>query len=141
MTYRGYPMWPPIWVGVGATRGKNPEGEAGRLVTLRRYPNKPQRIFLVMEYEGDQYTGCLLFDNNALCDQAYDFLIRRCGMLIEAIGSLNVPLDLASSYYRKASGYQTWHFNADCSHWPGDDYEDQAGPPPIGQLCNECKAR
>ena len=75
MTYRGYPMWPPIWVGVGATRGKNPEGEAGRLVTLRRYPNKPQRIFFVMEYEGDQYTGCLLFDNNALCDQAYDFLM------------------------------------------------------------------
>jgi hypothetical protein len=133
-------MWPPVWVGIGATQGRIPRGEVGCLIEVRRYPNRPRRIFMTMEYEGSQYTGALLFDDNISCEQVYKLLRRYYGLLILEIGNLDLPLDLdAASIYRKASACQTWHSCANCSHWPENDFEQRAVLPDTGQLCNECK--
>jgi hypothetical protein len=140
MSYRGSPMWPPVWVGLGATQGRNPRGEVGCLKEIRRYPNRPRRIFITMEYGGAPYTGALLFDENASFEHLYKLLQRYYGSPIVDIGNLDVPLSLnMASTYRKASACQTWHFCSNCSHWPEDDFEQLTVPPEIAQLCNECK--
>jgi hypothetical protein len=138
MFYRGYPVWPPIWVGLGSEN--RPHGEIGYLKEVRCYPTKPGRTYLVIDHEGAQYTGCLLLDDRIFCEQLCNFLQRFCGMLIKEIGNLELPaaLDLVS-IYRKASGCQTWHFCSHCSHWPEEDFIQQSMPPATGQLCNECK--
>jgi hypothetical protein len=141
MFYRGYPMWPPIWVGLGATKGQSAQGEVGRLKEVRCYPGKPRRVFLVIDHESEQYTGCLLFDDDAFSQRICSFLKGYYGRLTRFIGDLDVPLDLGlAGAYRKASECQTWHFCSNCSHWPEDNYEIQAMAPQNGQLCNECKA-
>jgi hypothetical protein len=141
LSYRGYPMWPPIWVGLGATKGKSPQGEVGRLKEVRYYPNKPRRVFLVIDDDGEQYTGCLLFDDDSFSVLMCNFLKRYYGMPTHAIGNLDVPLDLSrASAYRKAPDCQTWHLCSNCSHWPEKDYEEQTMAPQDGELCNECKA-
>jgi hypothetical protein len=134
-------MWPPIWIGLGATKGKSPQGEVGRLKEVRCYANKPRRVFLVIDHDGEQYTGCLLFDDTFFSEQMCNFLKGYYGMLTNALGDLDVPLDLnLVNSYRKASDCQTWHFCSNCSHWPEDDYEQQTVTPEDGELCNECKA-
>lgn len=81
MLYRGFPMWPPIWVGIGAARGRVPRGEVGRLKEARFYTNKPRRIFMTMEYDAGEYTGALLFDDDVSCEQVYKLLHRCYGLL------------------------------------------------------------
>jgi hypothetical protein len=139
LSYRGYFMWPPIWVGVGG-RGESPQGEIGRLRDVRCYPDKPGRIFLIIDNAGAQYTGCLLFDDTLAWERISAFLRRCRGMLIKEIGSLDMPpvLDL-ERVYRKNSGHQTWHFCANCSHWPSEDFQEQPMPLASDELCNECK--
>jgi hypothetical protein len=140
MLYRGSSMWPPIWVGIGATQGIAPHGEVGRLREARRYPDKPRRIFLTMEYAGTQYTGALLFDDDLSCAQVYKLLQRYYESLILEIGNLEVPFDLElPSVYRKGSACQTWHFCRNCSHWPEDDFQELTILPEMGELCNQCK--
>lgn len=140
ITYRGYPMWPPIWVGI-STRGKSPPGEIGRLKQVRSYPDKPRRIFLTMENDGAQYTGCLLFDDQVYCERIAE-LLRGCyDMLIKAVGDLDIPLpfDLVSTY-RKACDCQTWHCCNNCSHWPTENFVEEITLPTAVTLCNECKS-
>jgi len=139
ISYKGSPVWPPIWVGVG--RGKRPHGEVGRLTEARCYPTKPGRIYLVISHHAAQYTGCLLLDDALFCEQLCNFLQGCCGMPIEEIGSLDLPssLDL-TTIYRRASGCQTWHFLSSCSHWPAANFTQQAIPPATDELCNQCKA-
>jgi hypothetical protein len=133
-------MWPPVWVGIAAPLGRTPIGEVGRLLEVRRYPDRPSRIFMTMEYDGAHYTGALLFDDNAACAQVYSTLRRYCGASILAVGSLDVPLDLDElTTYRKASACQTWHCCMNCSHWPEDKFEQRPMLPDGGELCNECK--
>lgn len=140
MSYRGSPMWPPVWVGIGVTQGTSPHGEVGRLKEVRSYLNRPRRLFMTMDYQGAQYTGALLFDDSISCEQIYKLLQRYCGLLILEIGNLDVPLDLNRvSTYRKASACQTWHFCSNCSHWPEGNFEQLVIPPETGEVCNECK--
>jgi hypothetical protein len=133
-------MWPPIWVGIGATKGKNPQGEVGHLKDVRCYANKLRRIFLTMEDEGAEYTGCLLFEDQLSCEWVAGVLQGHRGRLIEEIGSVELPpLSGVGIVYRKTTHNQTWHFCSNCSHWPLNNYEQQIMPPEIGELCNECK--
>jgi hypothetical protein len=140
VTYRGYSMWPPIWVGI-SVKGQSPPGEAGRLIAVRTYPDKARRIFLTMEHAGSHYVGCLLFDDQTYCERV-EALLRSCyGMLIEEIGDLDkpLPLDLANTY-RKASDCQMWHCCTNCSHWPEENYIEELMLPTAVPLCNECKS-
>jgi hypothetical protein len=141
MSYRGYPMWPPIWVGMGPRTGESPQGEIGHLREVRCYPDKPRRVFLVIDHDGSQYTGCLLFDDSRFSEQICNFLKAYYGTLTSAIGDLEIPPFLEwVTTYRKASDGQTWHFCSNCSYWPEADYEEQAIAPGTGEFCNQCKA-
>lgn len=140
VAYRGYSMWPPIWVGI-SVRGQSPPGEAGHLREVRAYPDKPRRIFLTMEHAGAHYVGCLLFDEQIYCERVAEVLRRCCGMLIKEIGDLDIPLPLDfAETYRKVSGCQMWHCCSNCSHWPTDDYIEELLLPTAVPLCNECKS-
>jgi hypothetical protein len=133
-------MWPPVWVGIAATQGKIPPGEVGHLTEVRRYPDRPCRIFLTMEHAGSQYTGALLFEDDLSCGKVYRLLRRYYGFLIFDIGNLDVPLDLDLAItYRKQSAYQTWHCCSNCSHWPEADFEELNSLPENGELCNQCR--
>ncbi len=41
--------------------------------------------------------------------------------------------------YRKRKGGDTWHWTADCMHWPAINYERKLSKPTQGQLCEKCK--
>ena len=56
--------------------------------------------------------------------------VRRC--------SLEGALAVA---YRKAKGSDTWHYCTNCSKWPTSNYDQSAGKPTTGELCNECKGK
>lgn len=45
--------------------------------------------------------------------------------------------------YRKAKGYDTWHFCTNCSRWPTSNYDEykSTSRPTNGELCNECRAK
>ena len=74
MTYRGLRHWPPAW---SCTDGNNqhPKGEIGTLKAIFRSDMQPpNRCFLLISYEGSEYRGCLLFDDQAFCQQAMELL-------------------------------------------------------------------
>jgi hypothetical protein len=138
LSYRGYATWPPAWISRQETRGSSPQGEVGELREVRRYQDKPGRIFLIMDYEGAEYTGCLLMEYHFACDAMVGLLQRCYGMSMNAIGSLDLPL--AFGTFRKAYGSQTWHSCSNCSHWPKGQHEQRLVAPETEQLCNECKS-
>jgi hypothetical protein len=78
----------------------------GLLKEVRTYPTKGGETYLMIDYDGTQYAGCLLLDDKTFSEQLGNFLQSCCGMLVKEIGSLDIPLkfDLATSY-RKASGW------------------------------------
>lgn len=104
MSYRGSRVWPPIWV--SAQSSKSRRGEVGLLKEVRTYPSKGGETYLMIDYEGTQYAGCLLLDDRTFSEHLSKFLQGCCEMLIKDIGSLDIPatLDLASNY-RRASGW------------------------------------
>ena len=141
LSYRGYSMWPPIWVGIGGTTGHHPQGEVGRLKEVRYYETRPCRLFLAMDYGGALYTGCLLFDDNESCQRVVEVLRCCYDMFIRDIGGLDLPttpFNLPRTY-RKILDSKTWHFCSNCSHWPHENYKRQMLPPGSDELCNECK--
>ena len=92
MVFRGYSVWPPIWVDHTGTSESIPSGEVGVLRQVRCYPDNPRRIFLTMEYEGKDYTGCLLMEYEFSCESIVKLLEGCTGLTMEAIGSLEMPL-------------------------------------------------
>ena len=96
MSYQGQSVCPPVWDGVGTGGRLRPHGEVGHLREVRYYRTKPGRIFLTIELEGAQYTGCLLFDDADFCASVCELLKNNCGMFIEAIGSLDLSPDAAA---------------------------------------------
>jgi hypothetical protein len=104
MSYRGSPVWPPLWVSVESA--KKPRGEVGLLRQVRCYPDKAGEAYLIIEHEGAQYAGCLLLDDKIFCERLGKFLSDCCGMHIKDIGSLDIPPRLSVvSRYRKVSGW------------------------------------
>jgi len=91
MSYRGIANWPPVWTSRGEGQNRRPRGEVG---TLREvflsavYPHS--RLFLIMELQGDEYMGCLLFSDRTLCQQIYAVLMQCVGMDIADIGGLDL---------------------------------------------------
>lgn len=43
--------------------------------------------------------------------------------------------------YRKVKGSDTWHFCTNCAQWPTSNYDEQAGKPSSGELCNQCRSK
>jgi len=54
----------------------------------------PTRCFLVIEHKDEAYTGCLLFDDLAFCQQIAARLDFYRGCSIKEIGDLDLELTL-----------------------------------------------
>ena len=91
MTYKGARMWPPVWIGTGATRGQVARGEVGHLKEVRCYLQKPGSIFLIIEYGGWEYTGCLLFNDARCCEPVAYMFEKCCGLSIKEVSDLDLP--------------------------------------------------
>jgi hypothetical protein len=94
ITSKGRRSWPPLWTSVLTTKSKTqiiPKGEAGTLKEIRHYRSQPGRVYLVIEFEGDDYIGCLLIDDQSFCKKLAERLRAHCGLSIQAIASLDLP--------------------------------------------------
>ena len=92
MVFWGYTRWPPIWIDYHGISESTLRGEVGVLSKARSYPYNHRQIFLTIEHEGAEYTGCLLMEYEFLGEYMARLLNDCLGMTIESIGSLEVPL-------------------------------------------------
>ena len=92
MMYFGYTRWPPIWIDYQRLSESSLRGEVGVLRNARCYPYNHRQIFLTIEHEGAEYTGCLLLEYETLGEYMLKFFKDCTGMTLESIGSLDVPL-------------------------------------------------
>ena len=46
--------------------------------------------FLVIEHEGQEYVGTLLFDDSLFCREVYRQLLEHCGESIHQIGEIDI---------------------------------------------------
>jgi len=82
MSYRGVSNWPSAWVGTNE-RHKPLRGERGILQdVVPSQTENASRFFLVIEDEGSQYVGCLLFQDLSFCRQIYKLMIAHRGHTI-----------------------------------------------------------
>src|SRR5262245_16202891 len=90
MSYRGIGNWPPVWICREVRASERLHGEVGILrdVLLSAVDARP-RLFLIMEHQGEEYIGCLLFGDRNFCDQIYSLLKQQIGSNISDIGGLN----------------------------------------------------
>jgi hypothetical protein len=83
--------WPPVWVRKGEHANETLRGEIGILKEVRASILKPyQRCFLIMEHDGAEYVGCLLFRDRAYCKSIYAMLLRQHGRPMRDIGGTDV---------------------------------------------------
>ena len=67
-------------------------GEIGRLKETRHYPTRCARVFLIIEHEGTEYIGCLMFDDVIFCEKVANRLPAFQGLPLEIIGSSEIYL-------------------------------------------------
>jgi hypothetical protein len=94
MRIRDLQNWPPVWVRLGRTNATKPKtlrAEVGYLHDVRRYLDRPGKLFLTMDHDATTYVGCLPFDDHSFCEKAFEYLRRCCGMEIENVGSSDMP--------------------------------------------------
>jgi hypothetical protein len=46
--------------------------------------------------------------------------------------------DEMETVYRRLKTVELWHFTADCSEWPREEFIELNARPRVGQLCVEC---
>ena len=54
------------------------------------------RLYLTIEYEGEEYLGALLFDDQFAHQRTYKLLLRHRGELIRKVGEIDVPESAAT---------------------------------------------
>jgi hypothetical protein len=89
MRHRGAPNWPPVWMQWRIDGVKAVNGEVGNLIYVYAVADA-YKCYLVIEYENENYTGTLLFDNARLCRQVVNLLQHHLGQSIKEIGDLDV---------------------------------------------------
>src|SRR5262245_661534 len=95
MTYRGLRTWPPAWSWTDGLENHHPKGEVGTLKAIFRSKiEPPDRCFLLISYEGSEYLGCLIFDDQAFCRQVTNLLEAHCNRSIAEIGSIDLTYTL-----------------------------------------------
>ena len=95
MTYRRLPNWPPVWSWTDGLENHHPKGEVGTLKAVFRSAMQPiNRCFLLISYEGSEYLGCLLFDDEVFCSQIMEILKAHCNRSIAEIGSIDLAYTL-----------------------------------------------
>jgi hypothetical protein len=91
LSYRGVSNWPPAWVGRNAKDLQQPSGEVGILKKAILSKLEPDtRFYVMIEYEGEEYLGALLFDDQFACHQLYKLLSNHRGEPIHEIGETDI---------------------------------------------------
>jgi hypothetical protein len=91
MSYQSNRNWPPLWVWTGGTQNKQAEGEVGTLKSVMLVGTEPiNKCYLIIEHDGEQYVGCLLFGDSSFCRQVYRMLDDHCGASLQHIGGIDV---------------------------------------------------
>jgi hypothetical protein len=91
MSYQSIRNWPPLWIWTGGTQNKQAEGEVGILKSVVLVGTEPfNKCYLIIEHDGEQYVGCLLFGNSSFCRQVYRVLDENCGVSLQHIGGIDV---------------------------------------------------
>ena len=91
-SFRGFILWPPIWIDSRGTSEATRRGEVGVLRLVSNSPYNVRHIFLTIEHEGALYTGTLVFEYEFLGEYMTNFFKDCKGMTIESIGSVEIPL-------------------------------------------------
>jgi hypothetical protein len=91
MSHRGVPSWPPKWVWIDGTEKQSPIGEVGTLSEVR-VSNVPglDQLFVMIDYLGSVYMGCLLFDDPNFCHEVHQLLTGHRGRPISQIAALEL---------------------------------------------------
>jgi hypothetical protein len=69
---------------------KTVTGEVGILRHVMTHSRLPNQCYLIIEYEGERYTGCLIMDDIAFLEQLCHLLEFYLGRPIQEIGDLDV---------------------------------------------------
>ena len=90
MEYNGFPNWPPQWAGSYGPGTRFPIKENGVLRRVQLVgPDKigPARLRLIIEHDGGEHNGALLFDDPSFLHQVYEKLKQCLGHPVCKIGS------------------------------------------------------
>jgi len=91
MSYRSVRNWPPLWVWTAGKENKQPEGEVGILKNVMLVGTEPMnKCYLIIEHDGEQYIGRLLFGDSSFCRMVYRVLDDHCGASLQQIGGIDV---------------------------------------------------
>ena len=83
MRYHGVPNWPSVWTTRGEIEtGTCAEGGVVRDVFLSRI-EPLNRLFIITEHEGNEYIGCVLFDDVGFCGQIHKLFYDWRGRTIK----------------------------------------------------------
>jgi|ERR687896_572061 hypothetical protein len=91
ISYKGIPSWPPVWAWRGGNRYSQPAGEVGVLKEVKLSAIEPcESCFLIIEHEGQEYVGALLFEDPLFCRAIYRLLIEHCGTPIQHVAEIDI---------------------------------------------------
>jgi hypothetical protein len=94
MNYRGISNWPPVWTQARKQSIKTLKGEIGILRYLYANNALSGKCYLVIDYEQEQYVGCLIFNDRSFSSQICDILRNHIGRSIQEIGDLDISQTL-----------------------------------------------
>ena len=91
LSFLGLSSWPPAWLWTAGETKQKVHGEVGILrEVVPSLVNAEDRMFLIIEHEGNEYMGCLMISDRAFCQQISELLRTKIGCTIEQIGSLDL---------------------------------------------------
>ena len=90
LNYRGTPSWPPPWTRTKDDRVLTITGEVGVSIYVHSNPLQSRKCFLVINHEGLDYVGTLVFEDRENCRKVIDLLRMNLNRPIKEIGDLNV---------------------------------------------------
>jgi hypothetical protein len=90
MSHNGVRNWPPVWHWVSGLENKHPKGEVGILQEVKPSSVGDDSCFIIMEYEGSTYLGCLSLDDISFCAQICNLLRHNLRREIRYIGGLEL---------------------------------------------------
>jgi len=90
LVHNGTHSWPPVWTQGYAPTAKRVTGEIGVLKHVTTHPALRNKVYLIVEHEGERYTGCLMMDDTTFCAQITHLLHFFPGRAIKEIGDLDL---------------------------------------------------
>jgi len=89
----GFPNWPPIWTSARLDGNKS-RGEIGTLEAAVMSDLVSNKVFLMIQCEGNRYIGSMAFDDEKFCYEIYALLKSKVGLSIKAIGDIDLSSTL-----------------------------------------------